>query len=175
MANEFISVIALFEDESAKIIETYRNSIYSIADNGNYIPHLTLAVYDKPINLDELKAWVDSFCSTHNRISFNLNSIGVINEGSICLLPDISRDLYQYYMDIHQKFEDSCRVFFTPNSNTWIPHIGLFYTTIEDAKTKFPKLMDVFKVTTVTLKSLRITKRSELGYETIHEIEISNL
>ncbi len=172
MRRDFISVIALLDDESIKNVQYYHNLIGNDISSQNFLPHLTIAVYDKPIDLDEIKEWVRYFCSCHKEMSFSLVAVGVFNDSNIFALPGVSHDLHQFYKDFHQKYDDKCKDFFNLNSNEWFPHIGLLNTTLKNAKEKLPILMDAFKVTSIKIKSLRITKRSSNGFTTISEVAL---
>jgi len=141
--------------------------------NQDYLPHLTLAVYDKPINIDEIKKWVYDFSFSHQKFLINLMSVGIFNESSIFALPGISYDLQDFYKDFHQKFTYECRTFFNPNSIEWFPHIGLCYTEVHNAKLRFPILIEEFEVFPLMINRLRITKKTSDGYIVISEIPLN--
>lgn len=173
MKKEFISVLALFDEEGAFKLKYYHNLIASERKNPDYLPHMTLAVYDKPINIEEVKSWVYDFSLSHQEFLINLMSVGIFNDSNIFALPGISYDLQNFYKDFHQKFASECRMFFSPNSIEWFPHIGLYYTDVHNAKLRFPILIEDFDVTQLMINRLRITKKTSDGYIVISEFPLN--
>jgi len=173
MSQDIVSVLALFDEDGSDVLKNYRKLFEGIS-NLNYLPHLTLALYDRPINMEELDKWVDDFCENHHKFTIKLMAVGSFNESNIFILPGVSSKLQEFYNDFHKKFTDKCRSFFRPSDNEWIPHIGLYYTNIVEGKKRFPMLMDVFKPSECMIHRIRISMKSEEGYVIVSEKELSS-
>ncbi|MCH4890594.1 hypothetical protein EZV73_23635 [Acidaminobacter sp. JC074] len=170
--NNFISVIALFDEEGREKIEFYQDLIKE-TDLDNRLPHMTLAVYDEPIEVGDFLNLVDDFCKSHTGISIYVNSMRIFNQSSICFTPILDSVLNQFYLDFHRKYKDKCRPFFSPFSESWFPHIGLMYTKLDDAKKKLTTIMDTFEDFELRIESLRVTRKTSNGFEVVHEVKLN--
>lgn len=173
MLKRVISVIALFDDEGDKKIRDIQKIMKHSPSWLNDLPHLTLAVYDKPLDVGQLISWINDVSERHKEFNLELVSIGVFHKSCIFAMPRLAREMYQLYMDIHEKFEDQCRDYLKPSENKWFPHVGLLYTDIENACHKLPVLIQKFEEIKVKVNRLRITIREEDHFRILHEVSLN--
>ncbi|MBI9012442.1 MAG: hypothetical protein JEZ08_09470 [Clostridiales bacterium] len=173
MLKRVISVIALFDDEGDKKIRDIQNIMQQSPSWLNDLLHLTLAVYDKPLDEGELINWIVNVSERHKAFNLDLVSIGVFHKSCIFAMPRLAKEMYQLYMNIHDRFEDQCRDYLKPSENKWFPHVGLLYTDIENACNKLPVLIQKFEETRVRVNRLRITIREEEHFRILYEVSLN--
>lgn len=175
MTENVISIIALFDDEGTESVRNIQRIIEPNPSGLNDLPHLTLAVYDKPVNEDELIQWVMAVAEDNKAFHIDLCAVGVFHRSCIFAVPRLAKRLKNLYLKVHEKFEEQCREYLKPSNDKWFPHVGLLYTDVENACEKMPVLMEEFQETRVKINSLRITLMEEQGFRVLFETPLRNI
>lgn len=168
MNERIYSVIAVLDAGSTQKFLSLRNSLSAIEGSyNNTVPHITISVYDKKIDLDELIRWTKKITERHIKFKILYSTVGVFFGSNLIAVPSFSKRLYSLYEDHHQKFDDCCRDYSALKTGEWFPHTGIWYTNKETACMNIGKLAEMFQVIEAEVIALRIT---EFDYNTFTEI-----
>lgn len=153
------SVIALLDEASTQAFLTLRQKLSVIEGSyNNTLPHITISIYDKDTNLDELIQWTKKIAENQHKFKVIYKTVGFTPEGALKAIPAFSPQLYALYYNHHQKFDLYCRDYNALKNGEWLPHTGIWYTDKETACANIGKLAEIFQPFEAEITSLRITE-----------------
>ena len=171
--NKIYSVIALLDDASTQKILALRQNLSAIeGSHNNTLPHITISVYNKDINLHELVEWTKEIAENHHRFKVIYKAVGITLGSCLVALPTCPPQLHALYHNHHQKFDECCRDYSALKNSEWFPHTGIWYTDRETACANINKLAEIFEAFEAEIISLRV---SEFDYNKFTRIAEFNL
>jgi len=156
------SVITLLDEFSTQKFLNFREKL-SVIEGGykNRLPHISISVYDKDINLNGLIQWTRQIAKNQRKFKIIYKAVGIVPPGGLIAIPSFSPQLYNLYYNHHQKFDEYCRDYNALKNGEWFPHTGIWYTDKETACANINKLAELFYSFEAEITSIRIT---ELDY-----------
>ena len=124
------AVELFFDNESTLFVTRFCNVLAkrlekpSLSDR-DIRPHVSLAVYDDGLNVEEFEEKLHKFAKSVEPFEFCLNSVGTFpgNQGVVYLAPIVSQKLLTVHKEFHQHlkiFETFAMTHYYPNF--WVPH-----------------------------------------------------
>ena len=151
-------VIALLDDSSKQKLHELRDKLAIPESKENELPHITISVYDKDINLDELIEWTKEVVEKQNRFKVLYKSVGIKLGSCLVAMPSFTPQLFTLYYNHHQKFDDCCRYYNALKNGEYAPHTGLWYPDRETALEYIGKLGEIFEPFETEITTIRITE-----------------
>lgn len=169
--SKLYSVIALLDDDSTQKLLEFRQKL-SVVEGvyNNTLPHITISVYDKNIDLDELIQWTKKVTENQHKFKVIYKAVGFVPDGALVVVPSFSPQLYALYFNHHQKFDECCRDYCALKNEEWFPHTGIWYTDKKTVCANINKFAGLFQMIEAEIISVRIT---ELDYDSHRFINIA--
>jgi hypothetical protein len=151
-------VIALLDDSSKQNFFELRDRLEIPESKENELPHITISVYDKDINLDELINWTKQTAENLHKFKVIYKSVGITLGSCLVAVPTFSPQLFELYYNHHQKFDECCRYYNALKNSEYAPHTGLWYPDRETAYDCIGKLAETFQSFEAEITAIRITE-----------------
>jgi len=174
MENKSYFIVAILDDKGTEAIRSLQKEIGIELDNLNTIPHLTLANYEKEIDVTNLLEWVNEFSQKQKPIDLCLYMIAVAHTNGLVAIPLISNELYKLHYDIHQKYDEYC-IDYSKLASGWLPHVTISYNSEKIINEKMSVVTGAFSHINTRLISLWVSCLDNgvltvLGKFALHEI-----
>ncbi len=151
MSENFLCLIATFDDKSSKSMKKIEQVIKENGIMGkqtpNLPPHITLATFDIRRET-EAKQKIKKVSTEIKSFNLSFNHIGLFGLEVMFLAPNVNYEL----LELHKQFEDIS----IKSDRDWTPHVTLLIDDSKNIQKALPLVMQNTKQIKASVESLRL-------------------
>lgn len=149
--DKFLTVFAVFDDKTQKILKEYQDKVLSLGYNGTQtmdIPfHISLGTYS--VNEENaMKQKIHKVCLKNKNFDIKLNKVNRFGYKVLFIEPEINDEL----KNLHNLFNNN----FLKNGFAWEPHATIFMGEEEQVKTADEYLTSLFSPITAKIVGIQM-------------------